>query len=62
MVSQPTAQTNSAENAREVLGSSLSEIVEQIEGTYEGAFTINQVTGEHQISLTFQQSRHRHRR
>jgi hypothetical protein len=29
---------------------------EQIEGTYEGTFTINQVTGEHQISLTFQQS------
>ena len=32
------------------------ETVEQIEGTYEGTFTINQVTGEHQISLTFQQS------
>ena len=39
-----------------MLGSSLSETVEQIEGTYEGTFTINQVAGEHQISLTFQQS------
>ena len=38
------------------LGSSLSETVEQIEGTYEGTFTLSQVTGDHQISLTFQQS------
>jgi tetratricopeptide (TPR) repeat protein len=57
LISSPSAQTTSAEkNAREVLGSSPSETVEQIEGTYEGTFTINQVTGEHQISLTFQQS------
>jgi hypothetical protein len=35
------------------LGSSLSDT--QIEGTYEGTFTTNQVTGEHQISLTLQQ-------
>jgi tetratricopeptide (TPR) repeat protein len=56
LISPPSAQTASAENAREVLGSSPSETVEQIEGTYEGTFTINQVTGEHQISLTFQQS------
>jgi hypothetical protein len=46
LVFLPSAQTNSAESAREVLGSSLSETVEQIEGTYEGTFTINQVTGE----------------
>jgi hypothetical protein len=56
LISPPSAQTTSAEHAREVLGSSPSETVEQIEGTYEGTFTINQVTGEHQISLTFQQS------
>ena len=56
LISPPSAQTASAENAREVLGSSPSGTVEQIEGTYEGTFTINQVTGEHQISLTFQQS------
>ena len=57
LISPPSAQTTSAEkNAREVLDSSLPEKVEQIEGTYEGTFTINQVAGEHQISLTFQQS------
>ena len=56
LISAPSAQTTSAENARETQGSSPSEKVEQIEGTYEGTFTINQVTGEHQISLTFQQS------
>jgi hypothetical protein len=56
LISPPSAQTTSAENARETQGSSPSETVEQIEGTYEGTFTINQVTGEHQISLTFQQS------
>ena len=38
------------------LGSSLSETAQQIVGTYDGTFTLNQVTGEHQISLTFQQS------
>jgi hypothetical protein len=56
LISAPSAQTTSAENARETQGSSPSEKVEQIEGTYEGTFTINQLTGEHQISLTFQQS------
>jgi hypothetical protein len=57
LISPPSAQTTSAQkSAREVLGSSPSETVKQIEGTYEGTFTINQVTGEHQISLTFQQS------
>jgi hypothetical protein len=57
LISLPSAQTTSAEkNARELLGSSPSESVEQIEGTYEGTFTINQVAGEHQISLTFKQS------
>jgi CHAT domain-containing protein len=56
LVSPLSAQTNFAHAAREVLDSSPSETVEQIEGTYEGTFTINQVTGEHQISLTFQQS------
>jgi CHAT domain-containing protein/tetratricopeptide (TPR) repeat protein len=56
LVLLPSAQTNPAETAREALGSSLSETVEQIEGTYEGTLTINQVTGEHRISLTFQQS------
>jgi CHAT domain-containing protein/tetratricopeptide (TPR) repeat protein len=56
LVSLPSVQTNSAETAREALGSSPSKTVGQIEGTYEGTFTINQVTGEHQISLTFQQS------
>ena len=57
LISPPSAQTTSAEkNAREALGSSLSEKAEQIEGTYEGTFTISQATGEHQISLTFQQS------
>jgi tetratricopeptide (TPR) repeat protein len=35
--------------------SSLSETVQQIEGTYDGTITFSQVTGEHQISLTFQQ-------
>jgi hypothetical protein len=34
----------------------LSSTVEQIEGTYDGTFTINQIPGEHRISLTFQQS------
>jgi tetratricopeptide (TPR) repeat protein len=56
LVLLPSAQTNPAETAREALGSSPSETVGQIEGTYEGTFTVNQVTGEHQISLTFQQS------
>jgi CHAT domain-containing protein/Flp pilus assembly protein TadD len=56
LVSLPSAQTISAQTEREALGSALSETVEQIEGTYNGTFTINQVTGEHQISLTFQQS------
>jgi tetratricopeptide (TPR) repeat protein len=56
LISLPSAQTISAQTEREALGSSLSETVEQIEGTYDGTFTISQVTGEHQISLTFQQS------
>jgi CHAT domain-containing protein/tetratricopeptide (TPR) repeat protein len=56
LVSLPSAQTISAQTEREALGSALSETVEQIEGTYEGTFTLSQVTGEHQISLTFQQS------
>src|SRR5262249_33327066 len=56
LISPPSAQTTSAGNAREVLGSSPSETVEQIEGTYDGTFTISHLPGEHQISLTFQQS------
>ena len=38
------------------LGSSLAKTAQQIEGTYDGTFTLSQATGEHQISLTFQQS------
>jgi hypothetical protein len=56
LVSLPSTQTISAQTEREALGSALSETVEQIEGTYEGTFTLSQVTGEHQISLTFQRS------
>jgi hypothetical protein len=56
LISPPSAQTISAETAREALGSSLSETVEQIEGTYDGTNKFSQVRGEHQISLTFQQS------
>jgi hypothetical protein len=56
LVSLPSAQTISVQTEREALESALSETVEQIEGTYEGTFTLSQVTGEHQISLTFQQS------
>ena len=55
LFSLPSAQTISAQTAREALGS-LSETVQQIEGTYDGTFTLSQVTGEHQISLTFQPS------
>ena len=56
LVSLPSAQTISTQTEGEALGSALSETVEQIEGTYEGTFTLSQVTGKHQISLTFQQS------
>jgi hypothetical protein len=56
LISLPSAQTISAQTTREAPGSSLSETVQQIEGTYDGTTTLSQVTGEHQISLTFQQS------
>jgi CHAT domain-containing protein len=56
LISLPSVQTISAETAPEAPGSFLSETVEQIDGTYEGTFTLSQVQGEHQISLTFQQS------
>jgi tetratricopeptide (TPR) repeat protein len=41
---------------QKALGRTLSKTVEQIQGTYDGTFTLSQVPGEHQISLTFQQS------